>query len=110
MKRSAITSFLIATSLLLTHIVVVPTDTTIQAGLLLPPGFKASIVAQGIEGARHMAVNKQGGLYIKLSRLKDGKGIIYLKDKNKDGIFDAQTAFGDYPGTGIYIRDNYLYA
>jgi glucose/arabinose dehydrogenase len=47
-------------------------------------------------------------LYVKLSRLKDGKGIIYLKEK--DGKFVEQAAFGDYPGTGIYIRNDYLYA
>jgi len=58
MKRSAITSFLIATALLLTHIVFGQKDTTLQAGLLLPRGFTTSIVAQGIDGARHMAVTK----------------------------------------------------
>lgn len=57
-----------------------------------------------------MAVNQQGDLYVKLSKLKGGKGIIYLKDTNADGKFDVQTAFGDYPGTGIFIRNNYLYA
>jgi glucose/arabinose dehydrogenase len=85
-------------------------DTPVQAKLQLPPGFSATIVAEGVDGARHIAVNKQGGLYVKLSRLKGGKGIIYLRDTNRDGKFDKQTAFGDYPGTGIFIRNNYLYA
>ena len=78
--------------------------------LQLPPGFTSTIVAEGLGGARHIAVNKQGGIYVKLSRLKDGKGIIYLKDTKKDGKFNQQLAFGDYPGTGIYIKGNYLYA
>lgn len=81
-----------------------------NAKLKLPPRFTATIVAEGLEGARHIAVNKQGNLYVKLSKLKDGKGIIYLKDTNGDGKFDEQTAFGDYTGTGIFIRKNYLYA
>lgn len=81
-----------------------------EAKLQLPAGFTATIVAEGMSGARHIAFNKQGGLYIKLSRLKDGKGIIYLKDSDGDGAFDKQTAFGDYPGTGIYVKDDYLYA
>jgi glucose/arabinose dehydrogenase len=85
-------------------------QTTRDAKLTLPPGFSSTIVAEGIDGARHIAVNKQGGLYVKLSKLKDGKGIIYLKDSNGDGIFDQQQAFGDYPGTGICIADKYLYA
>lgn len=85
-------------------------DTSVNAKLQLPPGFTATIVAEGLGGARHIAVNKQGGLYVKLSKLKGGKGIIYLKDTNADGKFDVQTAFGDYPGTGIFIRNTYLYA
>jgi len=78
--------------------------------LQLPPGFTETIVAEGLGGARHIVVNRQGGVYVKLSRLKDGKGIIYLKDVKKDGRFSQQLAFGDYPGTGLFIRGNYLYA
>src|SRR5690349_12100538 len=77
-----------------------------KASLSLPPGFSASIVVEGVDGARHMAFNKKGGLYIKLSKLKDGKGILYLKDTNGDGKFDEQRSFGNYPGTGIFIKDN----
>lgn len=77
--------------------------------LQLPPGFTATIVAEQLGGARHIAVTKQGNMYVKLSRLKDGKGIFYLKDM-KDGRFNQQVSFGDYPGTGIFIKNNYLYA
>ncbi len=76
--------------------------------LQLPAGFTSTIVAENLGGARHLVVTKQGGVYIKLSRLKDGKGIIYLK--MKDGKYVQQLAFGDYPGTGITIKGNYLYA
>ncbi|RYY09927.1 MAG: sorbosone dehydrogenase, partial [Chitinophagaceae bacterium] len=85
-------------------------DKKADTALVLPKGFKASIVAEGYGGARHMAVTKQGGLYIKLSRLKDGKGIYYMKDTNGDGKPDIQKGFGTYPGTGIYIKNDYLYA
>jgi|SRR5450432_13225 len=78
--------------------------------LLLPAGFSGSIIAEGLSGPRHLVFNKQGGLYIKLGRLKDGKGILYLKDAKKGGKFTQQLAFGDYPGTGICIKGNYLYA
>lgn len=85
--------------------------TTFVSGqtLQLPAGFTAGIVAEGLGAPRHIAITKQGGVYIKLGRLKDGKGIIYLKD-TKDGKFSQQLAFGDYPGTGICIKGNYLYA
>ncbi|MEO7309028.1 MAG: PQQ-dependent sugar dehydrogenase [Chitinophagaceae bacterium] len=78
--------------------------------LQLPAGFTGIIAAEGVGPARHIAINKQGGVYVKLSRLKDGKGIVYLRDNNKDGKLTQQLAFGDYPGTGIFIRGNYLYA
>lgn len=89
---------------------VINIENPVQANLQLPAGFTSTVVVEGIVGARHMAANKQGGLYVKLSKLKDGKGIIYLKDTDGDGRFDKQTAFGDYPGTGIYIKNDYLYA
>jgi glucose/arabinose dehydrogenase len=83
-----------------------PADTNLQ----LPPGFSATIIATGLDGARHLAITKQGGIYVKLGRLKDGKGIYYLKDTNGDGVIKVVYGFGDYPGTGIFIKDDYLYA
>jgi hypothetical protein len=81
-----------------------------NASLKLPEGFSATIVADSVGKARHLAINSKEGIYIKLAALKNGKGIIYLRDTNGDGKADEQTAFGDYGGTGMYIRDNYLYA
>jgi glucose/arabinose dehydrogenase len=85
-------------------------DTAAKASLVLPKGFRATIIAEGYPGARHIAVTKQGGIYIKLSRLKDGKGIFYLKDTNGDGVIDVEKGFGNYAGTGIYLKNDYLYA
>jgi glucose/arabinose dehydrogenase len=85
-------------------------DTVAKATLLVPKGFSATIVAQGYGGARHLAVTRQGGIYVKLSRLKDGKGIFYLKDTNGDGTIDIEKGFGNYPGTGVFIKGDYLYA
>ena len=76
----------------------------------VPAGFVASIVAEELEGARHMVASKGGDLYIKLSRLKDGKGIYRLRDTDQDGVPDQKAGFGDYKGTGIAIKNGYLYA
>ncbi|MBD3750753.1 MAG: PQQ-dependent sugar dehydrogenase [Sphingobacteriales bacterium] len=81
-----------------------------DAHLTLPQGFKATIVANDLGRARHIAVTPEGDMYVKLNRLKDGKGIVYLQDTNHDGIFEKQTSFGDYSGTGIYLKNGYLYA
>jgi glucose/arabinose dehydrogenase len=88
----------------------VPNPVPLQADLKLAPGFSATIVAENLGAARHLTVSKTGDVYVKLSKLKDGKGIIHLRDTDKNGSLDKQTAFGDYPGTGIAIRNGYLYA
>lgn len=79
------------------------------ADLKLPAGFSGMIVAQDLGAARHIAVSKTGDIYVKLAKLKDGKGIYRLRDTNKDGVVDEQVGFGDYPGTGILIKNGYLY-
>ena|SRR5579862_7210363 len=78
--------------------------------LKLPNDFHAEIVAENLGTARHLAVTKQGLVYVKLGKLKNGKGIIALKDINGDGKADKEIGFGNFIGTGIYIKDGYLYA
>ncbi|MEO6914750.1 MAG: sorbosone dehydrogenase [Chitinophagaceae bacterium] len=82
---------------------------TAPNALVLPDGFSSSIVFEGLPGARHLAVTKQGGIYVKLSKLKDGKGIIYLKSSGTDGKLVQAAAFGNFPGTEVSIKNDYLY-
>lgn len=82
----------------------------VNADLKLPAGFSASLVAEDLGAARHLVVSKAGTIYVKLAKLKDGKGIFQLSDSNQDGTMDKQTGFGDYPGTGIFIKNGYLYS
>jgi glucose/arabinose dehydrogenase len=78
--------------------------------LAIPQGFHVQIVADGLGAARHLAVTKQGLVYIKLAKLKDGKGIIVLDDVHHNGKAEKETGFGNFIGTGMYIKDDYLYA
>lgn len=78
--------------------------------LKLPAGFSAKILGTDLGATRHIAVGKNGDIYVKLSKLKDGKGIYLLRDTNKDGVIDETKLFGDYPGTGIAIKNGYLYS
>ncbi|MVM37291.1 sorbosone dehydrogenase [Spirosoma sp. HMF3257] len=78
--------------------------------LKLPAGFSGTMIAQDLGSARHIAITKTGDIYVKLAKLKDGKGIYRLRDTDKDGLIDEKTGFGDYPGTGIFINNGYLYA
>ncbi|HTE00499.1 MAG TPA: PQQ-dependent sugar dehydrogenase [Mucilaginibacter sp.] len=85
-------------------------DSLYKADLTLPAGFSASVVADSLGPLRHLAVNGQGDIYVKLNALKDGKGIYFLSDTNHDGRIDKKTGFGNYPGTAILIKNKELYA
>ncbi|MCK8494258.1 PQQ-dependent sugar dehydrogenase [Spirosoma sp. RP8] len=85
------------------------TKTIVASELKVPTGFSASIVAEDLGSARHIAISKTGDIYVKLAKLKDGKGIYRLRDTDKDGVIDERVGFGDYPGTGIYLKNGYLY-
>ncbi len=76
----------------------------------VPAGFKTEIIASNLGATRHLTITKNGDIYAKLSKLKEGKGIYLLRDTNKDGQIDETTLFGDYPGTGILINGGFLYA
>jgi glucose/arabinose dehydrogenase len=78
--------------------------------LKLPGGFQVQVIADSLGTARHLAVTGNGIVYVKLGKLKNGKGIFVLRDFNGDGIADKETGFGNYIGTGIYIKDGWLYA
>ena len=79
----------------------------INAGLTLPAGFNARIIADNLGGARHIAVTPQGEIYVKLKGGSNGKGIVLLHQAN--GKAEVKSTFG-LGGTGIYIKSGYLYA
>lgn len=83
-------------------------STLADVAITLPAGFKAETVVQTLGNNRHLAVNSNGDVYVKLSRLKDGKGILVLRKKG--GTFEVINSFGNYTGTGIAIKNGYLYA
>ena len=80
-----------------------------NAGLKLPKGFSAVMIAENIGNARHLAVTPEGDIYVKLLKAVDGKGIIVLH-QTADSKAEVKNGFGNYDGTGIYIKDGYLYA
>jgi glucose/arabinose dehydrogenase len=78
--------------------------------LTMPPGFNATVFADGLGKARHIVVDSSGYIYVKLDGNKNGGTIIRLRDTNGDGVADQAFAFGKFKGTGIGIRNGYLYA
>jgi len=82
--------------------------------LLLPDGFKVIVVADSVGPARHLAVNDNGDVYIKLRTPTGNMGNMALRDTNNDGKADVMERFGDYPNDGTFatemrIHNGYLY-
>lgn len=79
------------------------------AGLTLPDGFCATVFADGIGAARHMAVSADGDVYVALRQAVNDGGIAALRDSDGDGRADVIKYFGEAGGSGIAIHDGYLY-
>ena len=76
-----------------------------DAGLILPPGFHALVVADKLKGLRNMTVAPNGDIYVKTAKA----GIYGLRDTDGDGKADLIKEFGDGGGTGIALHNGYLY-
>jgi glucose/arabinose dehydrogenase len=82
-----------------------------NGGITLPAGFCASVVADNLGGARHLAVSSRGDLYVALRREGTPAGaVVALRDANGDGIFEQQERFGaGLAGTSLAFRGEHLY-
>jgi glucose/arabinose dehydrogenase len=94
-----------------------------NAGLMLPPGFCASVFADNIGRARHITVAPNGDVYVNTwsssyTELKNAPGgyIVALRDTNRDGKADMVQRFGPVHqdgkaggGTGIAVHRDALY-
>ena len=86
-----------------------------NGGLILPEGFCALVVADSLEGARHVDVTAAGDIYVHLrgarGRAPDqpGGGVVALRDADGDGRAEVVARFSDHYGTGLGLRGDYLY-
>lgn len=82
-----------------------------NGGVKLPPGFRATVFADGLGTGRHIIVRENGDVYVSLRQKNDarGGGIVALRDRDSDGVADETRYFGDVAGTGIDLHRNYLY-
>jgi glucose/arabinose dehydrogenase len=81
-----------------------------NGGLKLPPGFCAAVVADNVGPARHLAVAPNGDVFVttRNGRGQNG-GVVALRDSDGDGKLEKREKFGDNGGTGIALRNGYLY-
>lgn len=77
------------------------------AGLELPPGFSATVFADGLEGVRGLAASPDGNVY---GRLRDG-GVAALRDADGDGAAETVERMREPSarGSGIAVDGGFLY-
>ena len=86
-----------------------------NGGLTLPDGFCAFVVADNLGRARHLDVAENGDIYVhdRGSRGEEenapNAGIIALRDADGDGRAETIERFSQHYGTGLQLRDGYLY-
>ncbi len=83
-----------------------------NGGLTLPDGFCAIVVAENLGAARHIAVAENGDVFVALNRSRRGgepANFAVLRDTDGDGVADEIRKYGALGGTGIRLRDGWLY-
>ena len=79
-----------------------------NAGLTLPSGFSAVMIADNLGGVRHIAVTPQNEIYARLRGLEKGKGTLLLHQNGNKA--EVKMSFGNFAGTGVALKNGYLYA
>ena len=93
-----------------------------NGGITLPPGFCAVVFADTVGIARHLAVARNGDVYVNLEnaeRTSAGTsplrgalargGVLALRDTTGDGRADVAVRVPHTGGTGIALTDRYAY-
>lgn len=89
-----------------------PTDTLtneIESVITVYKGFTIKPIVNNLGRNRHLATAPNGDVFVKLERLKNGFGIIQLR-RESNGKWLAIDSFGNYTGTGIVVKNGFLYA
>ncbi len=77
----------------------------------LPPGFCATVFAESIGPARHLAVRRNGDVYVGLlDQRREKGGVLALRDTNHDGRADVAERFNEGGVHGVVLAgDSTLY-
>lgn len=80
-----------------------------NGGLTLANGFCATVVGSDLGQTRHLTVSENGDVYAAVEDPEVGGGIVALRDTDGDYEADRTEYFGEAGGTGIGLREGYLY-
>ena len=76
-----------------------------NGGITLPAGFCATIFADRVGTARHLAVSASGDLYVNIA----GGALLALRDTNRDGRADVTARFGRSGNSGLALLGSDLF-
>ena len=81
-----------------------------NAGLTLPAGFCALVVADQLGAARHLTVAPNGDVFVAIAGRRDAPGgVIALRDTTGDGVADVRVHFGGGAGDDVAFFGDHLY-
>ncbi len=81
-----------------------------DAGIALPPGFCATVFADGLGRARHLAIREDGAVFVMLRPGRgDRGGMVALRDADGDGVADQRADIPVPGGSGIALRGEWVY-
>jgi glucose/arabinose dehydrogenase len=81
-----------------------------NAGLTLPSGFCALVVADSVPRARHLKVAPNGDVFVASAGTRDAPGgVVALRDTAGDGRADVRVHFGGGTGDEVAFHGEYLY-
>jgi glucose/arabinose dehydrogenase len=79
-------------------------------GLVLPPGFHASVVADGLGAIRHMAVRPNGDIYVSTNNHAKPENLVAIRLGADGKAADVEHFSSVNGGTGIGMHNGMLYA
>src|SRR5512134_2632444 len=83
-----------------------------NAGLTLPAGFCAAVVAESLGPIRHITVAANGDVLgaVRARRNEPNSGgVVVLRDSDGDGRLEVQRRFGPGGGSGVALHSGFLY-
>jgi glucose/arabinose dehydrogenase len=84
----------------------------VGADVDLPDGFTATVFAQELGRARHIAVTPAGDVFVAIGTSPDGSDpgrVIALRDGDGDGVAETRQVVAERGGNGIWWADGQLF-
>lgn len=83
-----------------------------NGGITLPDGFCATVFADGLGRARHLAVTPSGDVFVAIAPpagTSEPGRVVALRDADRDGVAETVQEVLDLGGNGIAWQDGWLY-